>query len=87
MFQFRDYLSNSYKINKLTTLFGVKDTLFCFKQLPLTSNLVLELFIHTTFGEGLSFAVKGGLTFSFDNPLNHHSKILFARLEKVVTVL
>ena len=62
---------------KFTTLFGVKAALFsCFKQLPLNSNLILELFIHTSFGARLLFALYGGLMFSFDNPLDYHFEIV-----------
>ena len=56
-FKYCDYLSNSCTINKFTTLFGVKDSLSRFKQLPVNLNLILELFIHISFGERLLFAV------------------------------
>ena len=82
-----DHLSNLLTINKFTTLFGVKVTLSCFQQLPLNFNLILELFIHTSFGERLLFAVKGGVIFSFDNPLDFHSAIVFGRPENLVIVL
>ena len=39
-----------------TTLLGVKGVV-CFKQLPSNLNLILELLIHTGFGEGILFAV------------------------------
>ena len=41
-----------------TTLLGVKGVVSCcFKQLPSNLNLILELLIHTGFGEGILFAV------------------------------
>ena len=54
----RDHVSNSYTINKVTTFFRVKNTLFfCFKQLALIFNLILELFIHISFEQALTFAI------------------------------
>ena len=38
---------------------GVKVASSCFKQLTVNVNLILELIIHTSFGERLLFAVKG----------------------------
>ena len=67
-------------------LYGVKGALSYFKQLPLNSNQILGLFIHTSFGEGLLFDVKGGENFSFDNLLDYHSEIMSRRLENVVIV-
>ena len=61
--------------------------LSCLKQLPLNSILILELFIYASFGESLSFSAKRGLFFSFDNPLDSQSAILFGRPENVVIVL
>ena len=68
-------------------MFGVKGALSCFKQLPGNSNLILELFIYTSFGERLLFDVKGGINFSFDNPLDSHYEIKSGRPENVVIVL
>ena len=65
-------------------MFGVKVTLPCFKQLPLNSNFILEIFIHNSFGERLLFAVKGGV---INNPLDSHSATVFDGSENVVTVL
>ena len=65
-----DHLSNSWKIYKFTSLFWVKDALSCFKQLTVNLNLILELLIYISFGKRLSFAVQGGLIFSFNNPLD-----------------
>ena len=58
-------------------MLGVKITLPCFKKVPLNPILILELFILTNFGETLWFAVKGGLTFLFENPLDSDSAIVF----------
>ena len=68
-------------------MFGVKVILPCLKQLPLNSNLILELFSIPVLEKGLWFAVEGGLIFSIDNPLDSHFVIMFGRPEKVVTVL
>ena len=46
-----------------------------FKQLPLNFNLILELFIHTSFGKRLFFDVKLGVNL-FDNPLDSHSNLI-----------
>ena len=56
-------------------MFEVKGSSPCFKQLPLSSNFILELFMHTGFGEKLLFDVKGGVSFSFDNTLDSHMEI------------
>ena len=43
---------------QLTTLLGIKCVVSsCFKQLPPSRNISLELFIHTSFGEKCLFAV------------------------------
>ena len=65
----------------------VKGALSCFKQLPLNSNFIQELFIHTSFGEGLLFDVKGDVNISFENPLDSHSEIVSGRPENVEIVL
>ena len=71
-------------MNKFTSLFGAKVTLSCFKQFPLNSSgLILELFIHTSFGVRPLFAAKEG---SFDNPLDSHSATVFGRPEKVIVL-
>ena len=57
-----------------------------FKRLPSNINLSLDLF-HSSFGERMSFAVWGGLNFSFENPLDSHSEIVNGIPEDVVTVL
>ena len=62
-------------------MLGVKVALSCFKQLPLNFNLIQELFIHTSLGERLLFAV-----YSFDNTLDSHSEIVSGRLENVLIV-
>ena len=86
-FTFCDHIFNSQTIYKFTTLFGLKGALSCFRQLPLNSNLILELFIHTNFGERHLFDVKREVNFSFDNLLDSHSEIMSGRLENVVMVL
>ena len=43
-----------------------------FKQLPLTSPLILEL-CYFSFGEILSFAVTRGFVISFENALDFHT--------------
>ena len=80
------YLIHTQYIN-FTTLFGVKVANSCLKKLPVNLNLFPELFIHTSFGERLLFAVKGGSIFSFDNPLDFHSEIMSERPENIVIVL
>ena len=60
-------------MNKFTTLLVGKVTFSCFKQLPLNSTLIFELFAHLSHGEKLLFGVIEGLIFSFDNPLGSHS--------------
>ena len=68
-------------------MFGIKGVLSCFKQLFKNSNVILELLIHTNFGERLSFDVKRGLNVSFDNPLDSYPEIVSGRPENVVTAL
>ena len=65
-----DQVPNSQTRNGFITLFGEKGAVSsCFKQLPSDLNLNLNLF-YSSFGETLLFAVQGGLSFSFDNPLD-----------------
>ena len=68
-------------------MFGVKGVVFpYFKQLSLKFNLNLDLF-HSSFGKRLLFAIKGGVYFSFDNPLDSHSEIMNGGSKNVVIVL
>ena len=50
-------------------------------------NLILGLFIHTSFGDRLLFAVLRGLFFSFDSPLDSHSDIVSESPQNVEMVL
>ena len=68
-------------------MLGVKITLSCFRQLPLNSNLILELFTHARLEERLWFDVKRGLFFSFDNPLGSHWAFVFGRTKNIVKVV
>ena len=46
------------------------------RQLPLNSNLILELFIHFSFGERLWSTVIGDVICLFDNPLDPYCTIV-----------
>ena len=52
-------------VNK-STIFGVKVTLSCFKQVSLNFTLVFEWFIDLIYGEALLIALRGGSIFSFE---------------------
>ena len=57
VFKSSEHLSNSYRMNKFTTLFRVKGVVSsCFMQLPLDLNLSLVLF-HSSFRERTLFDV------------------------------
>ena len=57
----------------------------CFKQPCLNSTLILELFVHTSFGEKLWFTRRHN--FSVGDPLVSHSAIVSKRPVKAVRVL
>ena len=61
----------------------MKRTLSRFKQLPLNSNFIQEIFTHTSFVERLLFDVKGSVNFSLDSSLDFRPEIVSGKPEKM----
>ena len=58
-----------------------------FKLLPVNLILIFELFIHTSIGERIWFAVIGRLIFSFYRALDFHSTVASVRSADIGEVL
>ena len=86
MFKSFGHVSNSQAIKELTTFLGVNVTLSCFKPFSLNQTVIFELSIHLTFGERQLFGIIRGVIFSFDNPFDSYSMIIFVITVAIVKV-
>ena len=75
-------------MKKLTTFLWARHlALSCFKQLPLTSRVIFELWIHLSFGTRVIPGVLVSSILSSDKPLDFHATTVSVTQVGILKVL